>query len=199
MAIERSFGFFKTTALGGLLFLLPLAVVVTLLAYVYGLVHAIYMPLKEWIPISTGTGLTVLFLAAVGILLLMCFAAGLLARRAIGRQFSRTIERQLAAFFPKYVVYKELLAGNLGGPGHIPSLKPVCIRFDDHRRLGFEADRLPNGTVTIFLPGSPDAWIGSVVLVSTDRVEPLDTAFTELVGFCERLGRDAKQLVSVIE
>ncbi len=189
--IGRSFGFLRTTALGGLFFLLPLAVLAALLGYVYSIVCVVYDPLKDRIPVSTAAGMATLFAIAVGIILLLCFVAGIIARRAIGRKFSKTVEKQLMTVFPKYAVYKDLLADNIGGPENVPSLDPICVRFDDSYRLAFEADRLNNGLVAVYLPGAPDTWIGRVVLVSPDRIEPVDLPFSECLGIFERLGRDS--------
>ena len=74
--LKRSVGFFRATAPGGILFLLPLAVVVGLLGYVYSFVVVIYEPLKQWVPVHDAAGLTLLFGAAVLLLLFGCFAAG---------------------------------------------------------------------------------------------------------------------------
>ncbi len=37
----------------------------------------------------------------------------------------------LVMVFPKYAIYKDILAGNVGGDAHSPSLSPVTIQFDD--------------------------------------------------------------------
>jgi uncharacterized membrane protein len=197
--LEKSFGFLKTTALGGLFFLLPLVVVGVLLGYVYGFVIVIYEPLKEHVPVSTTTGLVLLFAASVAILLLLCFMSGIIARRAIGRRFSRTVEKQILTLFPKYAVYKDILADNIGGSHIVPALLPVTIRYENSYRLAFESDRLANGLVVVYLPGSPDSWIGGVLLVPAEDVQPLDIAFSEFLGIFERLGRNSSALLASIE
>ncbi|MCH5376905.1 MAG: hypothetical protein JJ992_23300, partial [Planctomycetes bacterium] len=105
----KTWKFLRTTAIGGVLFLLPLAVVGGILGYVYSMVIVIYEPLKENIPVSTAGGIAILFLIAVGILILLCFLAGLAARRAIGKRFTSTVERNLTMMFPKYAIYKDIL------------------------------------------------------------------------------------------
>ncbi|MAT72497.1 MAG: hypothetical protein CMJ58_23595 [Planctomycetaceae bacterium] len=196
----KTFGFLKTTAVGGLVFLLPLAVIGALLGYVYNAVLLVYEPLKAHLPVTSAAGITLLFLIAVAILLLLCFLCGLAAQRAIGRRFSQTIEKQLVTVFPKYAIYKDILAGNVGGSDLAPSLAPVTIRFDDAIRLGYEADRTDQGLVVVYLPGSPDPWIGSVALVEARRVERLEVDFGETAAICERLGRQsAVQLASVTQ
>ncbi len=194
--VAKTYGFLKTTAIGGLIFLLPLAVIGALLGYVYNVVRVIYEPLKEHVPVSSALGLTFLFLIAVAILLILCFLSGLAARRAIGRKFSQTIEKQLVMVFPKYAIYKDIVAGNIGGDALAPSLVPVTLRLDEMIRIGFEAGRTERGLVIVYLPGSPDPWIGSVVLVEPDRIQQLDVDFNETAAICERLGRASGKLLA---
>ncbi|MEQ9411028.1 MAG: DUF502 domain-containing protein [Fuerstiella sp.] len=190
--IGRSIGFFKATALGGVLFILPLAVVIGLLGYVYSFVVVLYEPLKDRIPVQTAAGIAMLFAAAVAILLCVCFAAGLMAHRAIGRRFSQLIEKYLTTVFPKYAIYKDLLAGNIGGTFNVPSLKPVLVTTPECRRIAFESDRLPDDSVVVFFPGAPDPWIGAIGVVTPDRVKPLPVPFNDVVGVLEQLGRNSR-------
>ena len=167
-----------------------MAVVVGLLGYVYSFVVVIYEPLAEWVPMHSAAGVAMLFGVAVLVLILACFAAGLMAHRAIGRRISGLIEKYLNTFFPKYAIYKDLLAGNIGGSRNVPSLKPVLVTMADSRRIAFESDRVADGVV-VFFPGAPDARIGHVGLVAEDQVSPLDVPFNDVVGILEQLGRQS--------
>lgn len=195
--IGAVWGFARTTAIGGLLFLLPLIVIGALLGYAYQLVLVVYDPLKEMIPVSSPTGLLLLFSLSILIVIALCFVCGLLARRAIARRFTQTVEKQLMTVFPKYAIYKDLLAGNVGGEENMPSLLPISVRMQDHDRLGFEADRLADGRVVAYLPGAPDSWIGGVVLVAAEQVERLEIPFADFLTIFERLGRDCNALMIV--
>lgn len=196
--LAKTFSFLRTTAIGGLIFLLPLVVIGVLLGYVYNAVLLVYYPLREFIPVHTAVGVTVLFLAAVAAVLAACFFGGLAARRAIGRRFSETLEKQLVMVFPKYAIYKDIVAGNIGGDALAPSLAPVTVHFDDYVRIGYEAGRTTSGLVIVYLPGSPDPWIGAVVLVEPQQVAPLEVDFNEAAAICERLGRDSSELLAKV-
>lgn len=196
--VTKTFGFLKTTAIGGLIFLLPLAAIGALLGYAYNLALVIYAPLKDLSLFDTPGGIALLFFIAVGILVLLCFLCGLAARRALARRFSQTIEKQLVMIFPKYAIYKDIVAGNIGGDELAPSLMPVTIRLDDMVRIGYEAGRTEQGLAIVYLPGSPDPWIGSIVLVEPDRIEPLAVDFNETAAICERLGRDSRDLLASV-
>ena len=192
--IGNSLGFMKTTAMGGVLFLMPVVVLGAMLGYVYTIVDTVHEVIGEFIPVSTHLGWLILFVIAILIVVLLCFLCGLLTKRALARKFSQTLEKQLMLVFPKYAVYKDILTGNMGGDENAPSLTPVLVKFSDYERIAFEADRLENGRVVVYLPGAPDAWIGSVILVQPEQVEPLKISFNEAVGVCERLGRESADL-----
>lgn len=197
--VTRTIGFLRTTAIGGLIFLLPLAVIGGLLGYVYNVVLGIYKPMKAYLPVDTATGTAILFLIAVAILVALCFLCGFLAKRAIARKFSELVEKYLVMAFPKYAIYKDILAGNVGGSAAAPSLKPITVRQDDAIRIGYEAGRTEKGLVIVYLPGSPDPWTGWVALVEPDRVRPLDLDFGETSAICERLGRNSTHLLNNIQ
>jgi len=183
--------FLKMTAIGGVLFLLPIAVVIVLLGYVLKIVMSVHEVLKAWIPFDSATGIALLFGLAVVLLFVACFVAGLLAHRAIGAHFTRTIESHLMKVYPKYGIYKDLLAGNFGGEENAPTLSPVLVRREGCLYPAFQADRLASGLIVVYFPGSPDTWNGSLALVGPDRVQALDVSFKQLIDIYERLGRES--------
>jgi uncharacterized membrane protein len=178
--------------MGGVLCLLPFVIVAVLLAYVYQIVVTAHEYLRPLSPFDSTTGLVLLFVCAIAVLIIACFVAGLLARRAIGARFSGTIEKQLMKVYPKYGIYKDLLAGKIGGDENVPSLQPVLVKREGIHCLAFQADRLSNGSIVAYFPGSPDTWSGSIALVAQENVQPLNVSFAEVLGICERLGRDSR-------
>ena len=197
--LTHSYGAVKTTALGGLLFLVPIVVIGMALGYVYSVAAGSYHHVKPWIPFDTATGVAIVFCLATVALLLTCFVFGLLAQRAIGRHFTRTIEQQLIKVYPKYAIYKDLLAGKLGGDDNVPSLRPVLVRKEGLLLLAFEADRLATGHVVIYFPGAPDAWTGSMALVEAAQVRPINLPFSQMIGIGERLGRQSRSLLDALD
>ena len=53
------------------------------------------------------------------------------------------------------------------------------------------------GWATVFLPGSPDPWSGSVVIVELSRVQRLEIPFTEAIATAEQLGRGSLRLIDI--
>ncbi|REJ92539.1 MAG: DUF502 domain-containing protein [Planctomycetota bacterium] len=188
--MHKKIGVLKTTALGGVIFLLPLIIIGALLGQIAQVVYAIAGVLGEWLPIKSAEGVALLLALAILIVLLICFIAGFVARRSFGRRFSGFVEKHLVMFFPRYAIIKEQMTGTIGGDETRPTLKPVSVSFSDCSRIGFQVESAgENEPVTIYLPGSPDPWIGSVVLVEPHRVRPLPLEFAEASAVFEQLGR----------
>ena len=187
---KRFINFLKTTAIGGLLFLLPLIVLGALFGQIAPIVVSVASFLNEYIPVKTATGIAILVGLSIALILLLCFTAGMFARWSLGRKISVAFEKRLALLFPRYSVLKDQMADTIGGNETRPQMKPVLVMFDEYQRIAFETERdEKKGLATIYLPGSPDPWSGKVVILKLERVTRLDTDFGHAAATCEQVGR----------
>lgn len=193
--LER-FGFLKTTAIGGLIFLLPLIVIGALLGQVIQIVLTVATVLGEWLPIDTPTEWALVVALALAVVVALCFLAGLAARRSFARRFSQLIEKNLLLFFPRYAIVREQMTGNFCGEIAPTRLKPVLVEFDDAQRIAFEVDRTDDGPVAVYLPGAPDPWSGEINYVASARVAPLDLEFSQALATFEQLGRNSAHILA---
>jgi uncharacterized membrane protein len=193
---KRWISFLKTTAVGGLLFLLPLIVLGALVSQVAPIIYNVVVWLNGHAPLRTPRGIAFLILLAFTVLLLLGFAAGLIAKWSIGKRASGLFEKNLLLLFPRYAVLKDQMADSIGGAQNKPQMKAVLVHLDDQRRVGFETERSADGArVAVYLPGSPDTWAGVVAILDADRVESLPATFGEAVSSCEQLGRGTFALI----
>lgn len=197
MAVHKSLGFLKTTAIGGVIFLFPLIVIGFLVGQIGQVVVDIALTIYNQLPsnLQTPRMIGLLLMVSTAILILLCFTAGMIARFSIGKKLSQTFEKNLLMLFPRYAIFKDQLAGSVGGDIEKPSMKPAIVRFEESSRIGFEVDRTDKGLVSVYFPGAPDPWTGSVFLVPQHRVELLDADFGETVASFEKLGRDSAKLL----
>ncbi len=202
--LTKTFRFLRTTAIGGIFFLLPLVVVGVLLGQLGRVVWIVAQSINEYLPVHTPLAYTTLMTLSVTLIVLSCFAAGVIARRRLARRFTESIEQYVLMLFPRYAILKEQLTGNIGGDVLRNQLQPVIVKLPGHRRLGFEVERCSERdddseewqeAVTVFLPGSPDPWAGQVVILPAQHVERLVSPFGETVATFEQLGRGSQQLV----
>jgi uncharacterized membrane protein len=183
-----------TTLIGGVVFLLPLVVVLYVLGQGLALTTRVAQPLTAMLPDASVGGVALASIAALALLLLACFGAGILARAALGRALTDRFETRLQTVYPRYAVIKVMSQGLHGALGQ-RVLQPVLVSFDDHQLIAFDIERLHDGRAVLYLPGAPDAWSGSVVLVAPERIAALDIDSAALARSLQGLGRGTAALL----
>ncbi|MEO1733053.1 MAG: hypothetical protein AAFR45_05415 [Pseudomonadota bacterium] len=178
----------RTTLLGGLMFLVPVVFIAIILTKAFQLSMAVAKPVDAVIPIESFAGVALVNILAVAVIILVCFLAGLVARTAIlGRRVER-IDNLMIDAVPTYAIVKAVLSGAADPDNLDTVLKPVLVRFDDYDQIAFERER-DQSKATLFLPGSPSAWSGSVVMVEPSRVTDLNLKPHEAMKLLRVLGR----------
>lgn len=193
--LERPVSFLKSTAIGGIIFLLPLVVVGWLLGKAGSVVYAIALFLRDMLDIHTVYGYAITFAAAIALTVLACFAAGVAARMTLGRKISGAAEKHLTMIFPRYSIYKDQVAGGIGGDLVGDRMKPVMVEVAGVHRPAVEIERAEDGTVTIYFPSSPDPWTGTIGFMPSEKVQRLEVDFRDFIAIFERLGRDAYPII----
>lgn len=74
------FQFFKTTALGGILFLVPVIILVAVFTKAHQMISKVAAPVLAIVPVERVVGIVIVDLLALALLLLICFLAGLAAK-----------------------------------------------------------------------------------------------------------------------
>jgi len=179
--------FLKSTLVGGVMFLVPVVLVVIVLKHALQLAGQLAQPLAEVLPIRQVGGVAVATIIAVVALLLIAFLAGLLSRTGPGRRVTHWFEESILGGMPQYRMVKSLAEGLTqieSGEG----MQPVLMRGDEGWMLGYQIEEMPNGWRVVFLPASPTPMSGNVMYVEASRVRPLDLTMHEAMVLVKRLG-----------
>jgi uncharacterized membrane protein len=179
----------KTTLIGGVIFLVPLAVVAAIAGKVFQVISKVAVVISEILPFKAIAGIAAENLVALVLIVILCFIAGHLARRHLGKKISTSVESKLLALVPRYAFIKSMTTAISGTEGD-NLLKPVWVKFDDYSQIAFEVTRDDKEMVTIYLPGAPDPWSGSSVHVDPERVEVMDAVFSEVIKSLRKVGID---------
>ena len=182
----------RTTFIGGIIFLIPVAILVAVIGQGLKISGAIAKPVAAVLPVNMIGGVAVAHVLAIVALLLICFLAGLLARFALARKAVDALEANVLSRLPAYALLKTKTQSMLS-PADIEGMSVVVVRFDDLWQIGFEIERIEGGKVAVFLPGSPDPWSGSVCIAEADRVTPVDLPVAAVANMARRLGRGANE------
>jgi uncharacterized membrane protein len=192
----QKFSFIKATIVGGLVFLLPLVVIVLIIGKALKISMVVAEPLGALIPIDSVGGVALANILAVLVILVLCYLAGLVAQFASIRRKVAGLEELLIAAIPGYAFAKTMVSGVTKAEDEAGRMMPVLVTLDDYKQIAFEVERTPGGNVVVYLPGAPNPWSGSVVYVTEDRVEPLDMAPQDAIKNIRVLGRGSAKIAS---
>jgi uncharacterized membrane protein len=179
--------FFKATVIGGLMFLVPVVLVLVVLGKALQFAGKVAQPIARTLPVSHMGGVAVATLIAVAILLLIALLAGLAARTGPGRRVTHWFEESILGGMPQYRMVKSLAEG-LTQLENGTGMRPVLMRGDEGWMLGYQMEELPNGWRVIFLPASPTPMSGNVIYAEAARVQTLDLSMSEAMQLVKRLG-----------
>src|SRR6478672_4044088 len=152
-------GFLKATIAGGLLFLLPLILVVLLFSHAMRIAGKVAHPISEFLTLDKVAGPAGEEGLAVLMLILISVAAGLLARTARGRNLMRWSENSFLGGLPQYRLVKSVAEG-LAQIENAEDLKPALVNIEDAWQIGYLLETLQKGWVAAFSSAGPDTNVG---------------------------------------
>jgi uncharacterized membrane protein len=184
----------KTTAIGGVVFLLPLVLLVVVVGKAFNIIKTVSMPMANLISADRYAGYAVADLLAVAVLLAVTLLAGILARSPVFDGFYKKVDAIILQLIPGYS-YMKGMTGSLSDSEAEDSLHPVAVVQDDAVVIGYEVERLGDGWVAVYLPGAPDTRSGSVAYFEDDRIVPLETDFAGIANCLKTLGRGSNEVI----
>ncbi len=183
--------YFKKTIIGGVLFLIPLSVIAYILFRIFKVFRGIAEFIDQFIPIKTIAGAVAVDVLAILLIVLVCFFFGLLAKASAIQFFREVIEDKILIHIPGYVFFKVYTKGMEDASTNTNELDPVLVDFDDNTQLGFLIHEAKEGLSTIYLPGSPNPWSGSVVYVKNSRIRQVDISSRKAFQHLQQTGRNS--------
>ena len=141
--------FIKITLIGGAVFLIPLIVLLLVLGKAIQLMRMVTAPISKVVPMDSIAGIAMVDLLTLLALVLVCFAAGMLAKSAPAKRLYHRLDEGLLVL-PGYAFIKSFADHFKLDQSEATPLKPVLVRFDEFEQLCFEVERLVDGRGVIF-------------------------------------------------
>lgn len=194
MSEKRGVQFILTTVIGGVVFLVPVVVLVVVVTKAIGFMLKVAQPMSDWLPVDTIGGVAIANIFAVVALVLACFLAGLLARHALASALVRQLESKVLVKLPGYMMIKSLVSGfdekQMGG------LKPVALQLGTAERVGFEIEKLPDDRSMVFIPSPPTPFTGITQVLPPEQVTYLDVSVNDIIGVTENFGHGVHEILA---
>lgn len=179
--------FLKTTIVGGLLFLVPVILLLAILGHAMRLVGKVAAPIAAEFPVHEIAGVAFATIVAALVLLVLAFLAGLMARTDTGRAVMRWFEESLLGGLPQYRMMKTMAEG-LAQVEDASGIKPALVSIEGGWQIGYVLEEMRAGWTAVFLPQAPTPMSGNVMYMPSDRVRPLDMPIGEAMLLVKRLG-----------
>lgn len=184
----------KATFLGGILFLVPLVVLLIVLEKGYGIVQKITLPLVSTFPKVSVLGLAIQELVGLLIIILICLVAGLLARTATAEKLVQKLEEGILSFVPGYSFMKSMNENILGLESK-DDLKVILVPTDAGLQFAFLIEQISDEKSTVFIPDAPNPWSGSVVFVDKKDITEIDITQKQALACIRKLGYGSEELL----
>jgi uncharacterized membrane protein len=187
--------FLRTTILGGALFLMPIVVLAFLLNKAFEYARRGLKPVAKLIPDQLVSGATMEAVLAIGLIVLLCFLAGLFARTVLAQNIVSELESQVLSKVPAYGYLKQA-GSSMMGLGEMAEHPVVLAQIEGAWRLGVQTDMAGSGLAAVFIPNSPNTFSGSVFFVASDKVRRLDLPLASALNCLEQLGAKGGSFLS---
>jgi uncharacterized membrane protein len=194
--MQSLYQFLKTSVIGGLVVLVPVAVSVYIISAVIKQVLSVLAPIAKELHVESVGGIAIVELAAILVVIAACFLFGLMIRTAVGQALGSWLEEKLLNLLPGYKLMKKVSLQFAGG-SEAAHWTPVLIRVGESRQMGFLVEEHSSGEVTVFIPSAPAVSLGAVHMVKAELVEKLDVSMRKVVDCITQLGIGSSTLTSM--
>ncbi|MBT8080602.1 MAG: DUF502 domain-containing protein [Gammaproteobacteria bacterium] len=187
-------GFIKTTAIGGLLVIVPISIGLFVLAQLYIAIVSFVRGFVDALPGDLQNSAGLIFLLTLLTLIGFCFLTGLIVRTRLGVAVRRWAKRNIANRIPMYNALTSLTKRVVGVDGAQFAPIEVDLFGSDARLLGFLIEKLPDDRCAVYVPSAPLVTAGQVYLVPASRVTAMGAKMGDAMAVVSQWGVDARSL-----
>jgi len=188
--------FIKTTALGGLVVIVPLGIVFLALTEILDMLDEFTAESAAALPFGPLANSIIVLLFELLLILFFCFVLGLFLRTQFGDRLKAAIESRLENSIPMYGLLRNLTQRLAGIDAMQLAPAELDLYDSDTRVIGFVVEELPGDRCSVFVPLSPLVTAGNVYILPRTKVRTLDAAMTDAVNYFSQWGVEAGKLVS---
>ena len=183
--MKKIFDFVKAMVIGGVLFFIPLIILIVILQKAFQIAAALVMPIIKLLNVTHIFGIGVEIIVAIAIILFILYLGGLISKTSRAKKAVKKIEDALLSKVPGYDMIKNMGESFVGIEGNT-SISTVLARIEDAWQYGFLIEEIEGEQYAVYVPGAPNPMSGSVYILEKDRIKktniPLQAAMKSLRG-----------------
>jgi len=183
--MKKIFDFVKAMVIGGVLFFIPLIILIVILQKAFQIAAVLVMPIIKLLNVTHIFGIGVEIIVAIAIILFILYLGGLISKTSRAKKAVKKIEDALLSKVPGYDMIKNMGESFVGFEGNT-SISTVLARIEDAWQYGFLIEEIEGEQYAVYVPGAPNPMSGSVYILEKDRIKktniPLQAAMKSLRG-----------------
>ena len=194
--MSRMKSLIKTSFLGGLTVILPVAILVFVFKWVFGVVARVIQPLTNLILIKSNLREIMADLLALAIIITVCFIVGVIVKTQIGRFIHTSLENSILKFAPGYSLIKETIMQFLGHKKTpFSSVALVQVFGNETMLTAFVTDEHSDGSYTVFVPTGPNPTSGNIYHLESRFVHQVDVSVEDAMRSIISCGVGSARLI----
>jgi len=178
--------FLRATLTGGILFLLPVVLIIVILNKARLILAAISKPITDRLP-DIILGLDGGKLVTIVLLVLICFVSGMLFRAPSVRRWINKLEDEFLSFLPGYTLIKSITSDVIGDKNE-HGLVTVLVREEETWQIGFLVEENKE-FCAVFFPEAPKHDSGELKIVPASWVTKVNITTREATRSIQRYGK----------
>jgi len=179
--MDKLKSFLKTSLLGGVVVILPIAIVISVTLWLFNLISGLIEPLTRLLIKDSQLNEYIAEITVIALILAACFFVGVLVRTRLGGFLYRLIEHRILKLAPGYSMVKETVTQVFGRKSESPfsSVALAQIFCNETLVTCFITDKHDDGMYTLFVPTGPNPTSGLIYHLNEKYVHPVDIPVQE--------------------
>lgn len=184
----------KSALVTGLLIVLPAWLALLLFFKVLVQLGVLVKPVASHMPEGINHTKVIAFL----VFLLICLVVGILFHTTLGRRIGAMLGENIFSHIPGYQSLRSI-ARQFTDVDAKEGFKPALIEVEDGCLApAFIIEIHDNGQSTVFLPSVPTPMAGSLFIMPSDRVHPVDVPVTTMMKCITKWGAGSGRLLAAL-
>jgi uncharacterized membrane protein len=192
--MKNIYKFVKDIIIGGVLFFIPLIVLIVILQKALQIAAVLVVPIIKLLNITQIFGIGVEIIISIFIILFVLYLPGLIARTNKAKAAITKLEDSLLSKVPGYDMIKSTGASFVGFEEN-SAYKTVLARIEDAWQYGFLIEEIEGDQCAVYIPGAPNPMSGSVYILENNRIKKTDIPLSAAMKCLRGLGKGSNGLV----
>jgi uncharacterized membrane protein len=192
--MKNNFNFIKDMIIGGILFFIPLIILIVVLQKALQIASVLVGPIIKLLDVTNIFGVGAEIIISIVIILFVLYLAGRISKTMTAKKAVTKLEQNLLSIIPGYDLLKKT-GESFAGFESENSLPIVLARIEDAWQLAFLIEEIEGENFAVYIPGIPSPLSGSLYFLEKNRIKKTNIPMKDAMKCMRGLGKGSNDLV----